>query len=214
MAEKTVLTLIGDVVASKKMRQRGAFQTELNDLMVSLSEQNEAVVSPYTVTLGDEFQAVFDRPAKLWRDIVMLIAATQPVQLRFAIGLGALSTPINRRQAIGMDGPAFHVAREEMSRLKSAGSRWRIGGLAEPMGGVVNEALALWAHESAGWRRNRWEVLLDRLEGRAATETAARLRISISAVHKNIKAAALDTVVGLLGGIEALLADQTRGRVK
>lgn len=207
MSGKTYLTLIGDVVDSKKIRQRSAFQREFAALMAKLTQGNGGLVSPYTVTLGDEFQAVFARPEKLWRDMVTMIAAIQPVQLRFAIGVGSLRTPINRQQAIGMDGPAFHVAREEMSHLKAAGGRWRIGGLPRLIGGVINEALALLAHETGRWQRNRWEVLLDRLEAHAATETAARLGISVSAVHKNINAAALDTVVELMGHIEELLAD-------
>src|SRR4051812_44362234 len=106
------IAIIGDIVASKDPRRRDAFQRQLAKALAARNrEKGSGLVSPYTITLGDEFQAVYRSARNLWTDIVTLLAEIHPVQARFALGVGDLTTRLNRRQALGMDGPAFHRTR-------------------------------------------------------------------------------------------------------
>jgi len=72
--------------------------------------------------LGDEFQAVFSGAQNIWSCIFVIESALHPVRFRFGLGVGGIDTAINRKQSIGMDGPAFHLAREAVaSRIIGAG---------------------------------------------------------------------------------------------
>jgi hypothetical protein len=73
--------------------------------------ENMHLISPYTITLGDEFQAVLKNARHLFGDIITILYVIYPTKIRFSIGIGDIQTPVNPNQAIGMDGTAFYNAR-------------------------------------------------------------------------------------------------------
>ena len=204
------LALIGDIVASKQLAKRGEFQAKLALLLKGISSRNSALVSPYTITLGDEFQAVYQRADTLFPDIFTILAGIHPAQARFAIGVGELTTDINPKQALGMDGPAFHRAREAITDLKKTGYFIRLQGGpgSEPDDNpwrLLNHLLNLLTHQVDGWERNRLRIIRGLLRGATVTELEEELKISKVAVYKNINAAALDEVKGLCDEITRIL---------
>src|SRR5438046_7843335 len=118
----TVLCVIGDIVKSRKLPQRDRVQLQLAK---GLKEVNtiagRRLLSPYTLTLGDEFQAVYGHADQLFYDLWSIVYRIHPTRLRFSVAVGALSTRINRRSAVGMDGPAFHEARSGIDELRRRG---------------------------------------------------------------------------------------------
>ena len=73
------LALIGDIVDSKQLRDRGKFQTTLASTLKTVSSRNATLVSPYTITLGDEFQAVYKSADRLFLDIFSILRDIHPV---------------------------------------------------------------------------------------------------------------------------------------
>lgn len=204
------LALIGDIVASKQLAKRGEFQTNLALLLKGISSRNPALVSPYTITLGDEFQAVYQRADTLFLDVFTILSGIHPAQARFAIGVGELATDINPKQALGMDGPAFHRAREAITELKKTGYFIRLQGGPAPEPGddpwrLLNHLLNLLTHQVDGWERNRLRIIRGLLRGATVTELEEELKISKVAVYKNINAAALEEVKGLCDEITRIL---------
>jgi len=192
-----VIALIGDVVASRTVAPRAPFQRRLATVLERTSADARALASPYTITLGDEFQAVYRRADSLWADIVTILAQIHPVRARFAVGVGALTTRINPVQALGMDGPAFHGARTALTALKADARLLRIAGEPAESWSLANHTLNLLSHQLRGWSRNRLLILAGLLRMRPVKEIEAGLEISRVAVYKNIRAAALDEVVGI-----------------
>lgn len=192
-----VLALIADVVGSRDVPRRDWFQRRLAKVLEERRRSARHLASPYTITLGDEFQAVYRGAGTVWADIVAIMAAIHPVQARFALGLGPLSTRLNPREALGMDGPAFHYARAALIALKADGGLLRVAGAGEERWALANHTLNWLSHHLAGWRHNRLEVLAGLLRGQSVREIEAALRISRVAVYKNIRAAALDDVAGI-----------------
>ncbi len=194
------LAVIGDVVDSKRVKGRKEFQSQLADVLKRASQRNAALVSPYTITLGDEFQAVYRQADRLFVDLFAILREVHPVEVRFAVGLGELSTAINPKQALGMDGPAFHRAREGIIGLKKTEFRLRIQGDDSGIESVfdpwrlINHLLNLVSHKTGSWGRNRWHILSGLLTGRTVAELEEELKISRVAVYKNINAAALDEI--------------------
>lgn len=206
------LVVIGDVVGSKRLKARAALQRSLAAELAAVSAGNGALASPYTLTLGDEFQAVYRRAGGLFADLVRIRAAGLPAEIRLSVAVGRIVTAINPQQALGMDGPAFHVAREQVERLKREGGRFALAGDL-PGDAVAREAavelLSAWTE---GWKPNRWQILLGRLQGRSVADLAAALGISEPAVYKNLHAGRLETWVTLLRQYEAVLDGTLSGR--
>jgi hypothetical protein len=88
---------------------------------------NGLIVSPYAVTVWDEFQGILSAPY-LFPGVVFELRRTFfPMELRIAIGIGKVSeprkSPINRFSG----GEAFERARAALDRLKSnKGSKYRV----------------------------------------------------------------------------------------
>jgi hypothetical protein len=192
-----VIAIIGDIVASKAVARRDTFQRRLETTLAKTGDKAGGLASPYTITLGDEFQAVYRSSGTLWADVVDILVSIHPVRARFALGVGELSTRLNPDAALGMDGPAFHQARAKLTELKEKEVYLGIGGAEGESWGLANSTLAFVSHALAGWNQNRLKVLAGLLRERPVRELEAELRISRVAVYKNINAAALDEVVAI-----------------
>jgi hypothetical protein len=211
------LAIIGDIVDSKQLPRRDEFQTKLAGVLKNLSSRNSSLVSPYTITLGDEFQAVYKNADRLFADIFYIMASIDPAQVRFAIGVGELSTEVNRKQALGMDGPAFHRARNAITELKKTDYRIRLQG--EPVSDddavqwkLMNHVFNLLTHQIGGWSRNRLHIMHGLLTGKTVTELEAELGVTNVAVYKNINAAALNEFKGLCDEVTRLLNNRLQSR--
>ena len=197
----TYLALIGDIVDSKQLAKRSEFQAKLTATLKDVSRA-KTLASPYTITLGDEFQAVYKNADTLFADIIAIMCEVHPVQVRFAIGVGELTTKINPKQALGMDGPAFHRAREAITALKDTPYLIRLQGESTPAPAsdpwrLLNHIFNLVTHRMDGWKPNRLRIMKGLIEGESVAALEKELRISNVAVYKNINAASLDELQGL-----------------
>lgn len=200
------IAVIGDIVLSKEIGKRDVFQRKLAATLDGIgAEKGSGLASPFTITLGDEFQAVYRTSTGIWADLIAVLAAIHPAQVRFGIGIGELTTKLNSKQALGMDGPTFHRARAALTTLKGGEARFRIEGEREVDWALANHSLAFVSHHLTGWSKNRLEVLAALLRGRTVSEFEAELPISKVAIYKNINAAALTDVTALLHEIARAL---------
>ena len=199
---KQYLVLIGDIVHSRSVSDRNAAQRKFSSACAKLNIEAErlGLVSPLTITLGDEFQAVFKNSARLWECILRLEAAMAPLEMRFAVGVGAISTSLKRDSALGMDGPAFYAARAGIEQLKKTGGRYRIAGLGQDEL-FINAVLELLGRNRMKWRASRVLILASLLQGKNVSEISKLTKTSEQAVYRNIRDGALGTIFNLLTGI-------------
>lgn len=123
MASNRYLAIIGDIVNSKQItgEQRKQVQYRLENTLDSVNQlYRDFIVSDFLITLGDEFQGLLRPNAPLYEIISRIVEGMNAesdkgkfVEVRFGIGLGRVLTDI-KRVALGMDGPAFHYARQAL----------------------------------------------------------------------------------------------------
>lgn len=197
--------IIADIVSSRTEKNRRLLQEKLVSVLKELNqEKGNFLASPYTVTLGDEFQALYNSSNGLFADLWRISAALHPTRVRYSIALGELVTPVNEKEALGMDGPVFHIARDELSRAKKLKTMFRIGGSISNLK-LINDMMMLISHLAREWNSNRLAIEADLSVGKPVKEISKRLGISESAVYKNINAAALDSITAITRGIELAL---------
>lgn len=120
--------VIGDMINSRQIlpEQREHIQVRLKQLLEEVNVKfSSYLASPFLITLGDEFQGLLTA-AEPTLEIIESIdrgLAEYEVRVRYGIGLGEVNTRINREQALGDDGPAYHLARETVDFLKQ--EKWR-----------------------------------------------------------------------------------------
>ncbi len=207
------LAVIGDIVASRRLPERGKFQRRLK---ASLQEVNRrrsrALASPYTLTLGDEFQALYCDAGSVFSDMFALLAELAPVRARFAFAAGEIITPLNKEQSIGMDGPAFHHARAQLDRLKAEKRLFGVHGPGVEPDLLTTAMLNVLSGQVEGWKPVRLRLFAGLLAGKSAGELAVETGITPRAVHKNIRAAELDEWRTILHNIERSLTAELKSR--
>lgn len=206
-ASASYLVLIGDLINSRQVADRAALQQTLTRALELANQcSQEALASPYTITLGDEFQAVRSHPSGLLRDLIGIQADLLPVRIRFAIGVGTIATPINPDQALGMDGDAFYAARAGIDALKASGRRLAVRGLNKHDERWANALLAVIDSMSQKWRANRFAILYRLLDDQSVATIAEELGLSIQAVYRNIRDGDLELVTELLALLDDLFS--------
>lgn len=203
MAKQTqhYIAVIGDLVDSKRITDRYHFQELFAGDLSRIGQADLA--SPYTLTLGDEFQALYGSARGLFYDLFAIRASIFPVRCRFSVAIGAIATPINSKQAIGMDGPAFHQARAGIERLKKSGDELHLSGLAEPIEALMTPAISLLWASTELWQVNRLRILMRELESVCPRKDKYKLEITERAIHKNIRDARLHDWVQLIEQAES-----------
>lgn len=107
--------LIGDIVKSRKVKQRKELQLKLENALFRINNDYQRFIeSKFLVTVGDEFQGVLKPTAPVYKIICIIAESIFPVQVRLGLGLGSITTPV-KETALGMDGPVFHAAREALN---------------------------------------------------------------------------------------------------
>jgi hypothetical protein len=195
----TYIVVIGDIVESKDLKPALRKQTQnyLEDVFEQLNRQSEHLLSPYTITLGDEFQAVYRLADHLFHDIWAFTAQIHPVRVRVAISVGEITTEINREQSLGMDGPAFHAARDRIDEMKADDILLSLTTEDKSFDRLVNSSFRILAGNLQTWNKNRFSILKKRYENIEVKKIARELDLSEVAVYKNIHAGTLDAVKDL-----------------
>lgn len=189
--DKKYIVTIGDVISSRKVKKRNDLQNILLDVFNDLNTPGyeNHLVSPYTITLGDEFQSVYEKADCLFLDSIRILEKTFPQKIRFSFGIGEISTDINREQSIGMDGSAFYYAREGIVNLKDqrGNYKFKISGLEDTeLEKLFNNALYIFSNLLEGWNKNRYFILRSIMEGKAVKEIAKELRLTETAIYMNL----------------------------
>jgi SatD family (SatD) len=104
-------------------------QNQLKECVeITNKKYQKSVLSPLTITLGDEFQGV----AKSLKNCIEIVISIEELivnksfdfQLRFVIYYGKIDTPINTEIAYSMLGEGLTKARDLTNNLKNAGHRF------------------------------------------------------------------------------------------
>lgn len=125
-----MVILMADIVGSSKRKGKAL----MNDFKVAVALVNKKdkhrIVSPLTITLGDEFQGII-KNAQSALQIVFdleqyLMRLKSPFKLRYVIYEGEIETQLNRKNAYEMLGPGLTQARDALVALKSSRHRFNI----------------------------------------------------------------------------------------
>ena len=196
------LALIADVIDSKMVQERLDLQKQLEKTLRKMNELfGDYLASCFTLTLGDEFQALLKVDAPVFQIIDTLRSELSPTQLRFGIGLGEIVTAIDPLQSIGADGPAYWNARAAINLVHQKNDYgntqiyFSSGNDSKDL--LVNALIASGEAIRSGWRGSQEEILLDLLkrfvysENFSQQELAQSLDINPSALSKRLKSSSI-----------------------
>ena len=212
------LALIADVIDSKMVQERFDLQKQVEKTLQKMNELfGDYLASRFTLTLGDEFQALLEVDAPVFQIVDTLRSELTPTQLRFGIGLGEIVTAIDPLQSIGADGPAYWNARAAINLVHQkndyGNTQIYFSSGKENRDFFVNALIASGEAIRSGWRDSQEEILLNLLKRSVYSESfsqqdlAQSLSINPSALSKRLKSSSIR--VYLRGRAAALASIQS-----
>ena len=212
------LALIADVIDSKMVQERLDLQKQVEKTLQKMNELfGDYLASRFTLTLGDEFQALLKVDAPVFQIIDTLRSELTPTQLRFGIGLGEIVTAIDPLQSVGADGPAYWNARAAINFVHQkndyGNTQIYFSSGKENQDFFVNALISSGEAIRSSWRDSQEEILLNLLKRSVYSETfsqqdlAQSLAINPSALSKRLKSSSIR--VYLRGRAAALASIQS-----
>lgn len=207
------VALIGDIRGSRELENRERVQKEFKGVVNSLNDYvpNSSIASQFTVTTGDEFQVLLTDAIDAVDAAVTASDQFHPARLRFGIGRGELDTEVNPDQAIGMDGPCFHRAREAINSARDDGAWLRVGGWSKDLDRHVNSMFDLVQCVREDWTDRQAQFAVTLKEEGTQKRVAERYDVSKSTVSESLSAGHVQEVRNAENSLGELLQENLSG---
>lgn len=191
---KPFIAIIGDIRNSRELEERKLAQDKLRKVLKDINmKYKEEIAAQFVITLGDEFQGLLSGGSHLLNMIQEIKCTLYPVELRFGIGVGKITTDIDTEMALGADGPGYYKAREAIEIIKENEKKNRsiISDMRlekEDKDGqvlLINTIFELMKAVERDWTERQKEIIWDMLKYQDGQKnTAYRMGITQAAVHK------------------------------
>ncbi|MEM6796685.1 MAG: SatD family protein [Acidobacteriota bacterium] len=207
LRDAVYIAVIGDIVDSRSLADRADVQLELEKTLAGLNEAYEDVIaSRFLVTLGDEFQGLLEVEARI-SDVWWWIQdrLRERIEVRFGFGLGPLATAL-KPEALGMDGPCFHAARQALDASRDSGVQIAFGVTGDAkLTQSLNSLAGLLDSTTRGWTSTQWETIAKYRDLRSQTAVAKEREVSKSTVYRALVASSGLECLQAWAGFELLL---------
>lgn len=176
--------------------------------------KSNGVISPLTVTLGDEFQGVCKSVEAgiktiLWLEHrlrtkpLSIDDSLNPYGLRYVLHEGIISTPLNSERAHGMLGPGLTKARQLLNHKERGQSRFQISIAEAKLSRQLQRAFRVMDELTQNYKAEDYvfiEMLLHEPDSERIGKKIGRHRTSIGRRRRSLQ-------IGILQNIESLIID-------
>ncbi|MHC1772830.1 MAG: SatD family protein [Flexilinea sp.] len=208
--------IIGDMINSRNIGDRYAAQVKLHAVLENINHLfNDDIASDFIITLGDEFQGVLHNAANMMEITDRVKFQMNPIQLRFGIGIGEISTPVDRKASIGSDGPAYWYAREAVNFIKEHKNRIMIQiGSQNVLIDLINSSLSACEIIEDNWTSGQRDfvgkIVLENgySDSIKQTELAARFGKTPQAINYRIKETGIRNYIQVKRKISQILQEK------
>ena len=161
----TYYILMGDVIRSRdyELKELGR---NLKDLVRSANEDlSDKTLSPYTVTLGDEFQGVTRSLSSgietLFYFEELRLARKLDFKLQYVLHFGEIETEINPETSYGMLGKGLTQARNKLAEKKRDRKRFDFSLVDPELSLQLNRLFEVSDGITGRWKKDDFTLLLD-----------------------------------------------------
>ncbi|MTI22721.1 hypothetical protein E1176_16940 [Fulvivirga sp. RKSG066] len=160
--------IMADIISSSAHNGQelmGDFKKIVKDVN---SRYNKEIISPLTITLGDEFQGVV---SDLMAAVQIIFALDEKLlkndndfNLRYIVNYGEIDTEINKKIAHEMLGEGLTKARKGLEQMKSEDRETLIMGIEDSKLTKLNLALQLYRSIYNDWHKKDRQLVFDFLQ--------------------------------------------------
>jgi len=187
----TYYILMGDVVGSSDYEQ-GTLGKDLKELVQSANDDlGKITLSPYTVTLGDEFQGVTQSLASGVETLLYFeeqrLAKKLDFRLHYVLHFGNIDTEINPDTSYGMLGEGLTTARKILTAKKRDRKRFRISLPENGRTEQLNRLFEVIEGITDRWKKNDFPLILDMIRNNNDEEVGKKHKKDRSQIYRRRK---------------------------
>jgi hypothetical protein len=169
---------MGDVVASSAFNQV-ELQGQLKKLIKDTNEKCKIkILSPYTITLGDEFQGVAKSLRSLVETIFFLeeeiLRKRYAFKLHYVAHWGEITTKINRNIAYEMMGPGLAAARAKLTSKQRRRPRFTFEYGDQRKNQILNGLFFVVGNIADRWKPRDFQLIVDMIKSESNSEIAMK----------------------------------------
>lgn len=196
--------VIGDIVGSRDLEDRGAVQRRLQASLARSNERwREVIAADLKLTAGDEVQGLLRGPSVVVDIMTETADAIHPARMVWGLGRGPLSTELAADVAV-LDGPCLHNAREAL-RAASQRGRWLdVRGVGAPHGEAVAALMSLIGAIRSDWTETRLAYIRE-ARVKPQKDVAAQFGVNESTVSRALARARFRPVLEAEAATRSLL---------
>lgn len=185
---RTYCVVLGDVVDSRSIDDREAFQRTLQTTLDSINEDFDySLQAPFKVLKGvDEIGGVLDSIPPLVTIQKRLARTLHPHQIRLAAVVGEIDVNVETGDVAAMDGEAFARADAVLADLESEDFTFRLDGDYPVLDTLISDEINLLDVLRGEWTERQAEIVSEYAESGSQKEVANSLDISPQAVSKTL----------------------------
>lgn len=148
--------LMADIIKSRRADAR-VLISDLKKLVELMNQKwSGTLLSPLTITLGDEFQGVIRDMKSAVEMIIameeMVVTHGLQIKLRYVLNYGIIETPLNAERAYEMLGPGLTEAREKLEFIKTNRNRFFVMNAGQAMQTqMINDLLQIYGKYIDDW---------------------------------------------------------------
>jgi hypothetical protein len=155
--------LMGDIVGSSEKRGAALMTSFKSVIQSANSHFSKQILSPLTITLGDEFQGVV-HDLRSVVDVIfhvdqMLVGTNPEFRIRYSMQYGSIDTPVNKENAHGMLGEGLTKARKGLEEMKPKKLHYRMVTTDGKTDDMLNGLFRLYDSFYSDWSKNDREYL-------------------------------------------------------
>ena len=158
-----------DVLNSREKNQKNLIEDFRNCTSYINNKYKKNILSPLTITLGDEFQGVIKNLSNSIKIIVELeefiIKNNFPMKLRYVLYFGEIETEINSNIAYEMLGNGLTDSRRIINNMKEKDSRFYIDTKEESKNSILNNGFNIFQNIVDKWKIEKdYEIIYSLIE--------------------------------------------------
>jgi hypothetical protein len=159
--------VMGDILKSRKYDGKELMR-DFKSMVSSCNRKlAEGILSPYTITLGDEFQGVSKSLHWCVQSLLYLEESTLrkglSFALRYVVHYGRIDTPLNRKVAYGMVGRGLTRARELLTTKRRGPQRFLFDLPDQNLAMQLSRLFGVMASLTRDWKRKDVDLIFEML---------------------------------------------------
>lgn len=182
---------MADIIDSRKQPSKKLMRDFQNVVKSINFKYRKHLLSPLTITLGDEFQGVlksYDSALRLILEMEEeIVKQGGKFKLRYVLNYGDIETKLNHEIAYGMMGRGLTKSREALEELKDTDVRFLVILDSATDAEIMNNLFKLYDRVISDWKGKDLDYVKLFLEDKTYQEVASELGVNLTSAWRRLR---------------------------